>query len=377
MAMDVYLDNAASTSLRPGALDAMMPYFLKHHGNPSGGHKEARIARQAIEESRDSVAEILGCEPSEVIFTSGGTESDNLAVRGSLVGVEGRALYSAIEHPAIMTTLEEFNAQEIPVTSDGRLDMVEFRKALGPDVQFVSVMAANNEVGSIQNLAPIGEVVRELAPDAVIHTDAIQAAPWFDLKDVTAAVDLLSISAHKFGGPNGVGALVHKKGTRLAPQQTGGGHEQERRGGTQNTAGIVGLARALEITVAERDVEVPRIRALRDQLAAGILSGIDGVTTTIDLADSLPNICHLLLAGVESEVLLFLLEKEGVMASAASSCASGAIGLSHVLAALGGDAAKATGAVRLSLGWDTTQADIERGISAVVSSVATARERSR
>ncbi|MFV1991406.1 MAG: cysteine desulfurase family protein, partial [Acidimicrobiales bacterium] len=231
------------------------------------------------------------------------------------------------------------------------------------------------EIGVIQDMDAVAEIVRACAPQAILHSDAVQAAPWCELGPVTEVVDLMSISAHKFGGPNGVGVLVQRKGTVLTAQQTGGGQEQERRGGTQNVAGIVGMAEALNITVRQREVEINRVRSLRDRLTSEILSGTSGVSCTVPQELGLPNISHLLLHEVESEVLLVLLEREGVMASAASSCASGAVGQSHVLAALGDRAAESRGAIRLSLGWSTTEEDVERGVAGFLSSIKLASER--
>ncbi len=351
-----------------------MPYFQVHHGNPSGGHRVARRARQAVEESRDSVAAHVGCSPNELIFTSGGTESDNLAVRGVLEARPGLALCSAIEHPAVIDTVELLGGSTVNVDESGLLDLDDLGTKLSSDISLVSVMMANNEIGVIQDMAAIAERVREAAPQAVVHTDAVQAAPWCELAPVTAVVDLLSLSAHKFGGPNGVGALVHRKGVALSAQQSGGGQEQERRGGTQNVAGIVGLAAALDLTVSQRGEEYTRVKTLRDRLTNEILAGTAGVRCTVPQADGLPNISHLLLDSVESEVLLVLLEREGVMASAASSCASGAVGHSHVLAALGENTAAARGAIRLSLGWCSTEDDVERGVAGFLSAMKLASE---
>jgi cysteine desulfurase len=254
-----------------------------------------------------------------------------------------------------------------------RLDAL--RAALGDDVAIVSVMAVNNEVGTITDLGPVASVVRDRAPGALLHTDAVQAASWLDLRVVWPHVDLLSLSAHKFGGPKGVGVLAVREGAAIDALIVGGGQERERRSGTHNVAGIVALAEALAATDAERAEEVARIGALRDRLVAGLVAGVSGLRETVGPADKVAGSAHVLVDGIESESLLYLLDEAGVCASAASACASGAMDPSHVLAAMGVDRAWAAGALRLTLGRTTTEADVDEATTAITTAVATLRQR--
>jgi len=375
----VYLDHAATTPMRPEAVDAMLPWLTTGYGNPSGSHAVSRAARQAVDEARDVVAECLGAEPADVIFTGGGTESDNLAVAGVAAATGGTAVCSAVEHHAVLHPVEALGGHVIPVDELGIVDLEALRAALAasPDVAVVSVMLANNEVGTVQALAPVAEVVRREAPGAALHTDAVQAFAWLDLVERAAPADLISIAAHKFGGPKGVGALVARPGVKLEPLLRGGGQERDRRSGTHNVAGIVAMAAAMRATVEQRTATVARLRALRDRLADQLLA-LEGVVETAGRAtrdQRLPNICHLRIDGIESEALLVLLDDAGVCASAGSACASGALEPSHVLAAMGVAAASARSSVRLSLGWPTTAADIDFAVDAIQSAVASLRER--
>ena len=377
--MTVYLDHAATTPMRPEAVDAMLPWLTTGYGNPSGSHAVSRAARQAVDEARDVVAECLGAEPADVIFTGGGTESDNLAVAGVAAATGGTAVCSAVEHHAVLHPVEALGGHVIPVDELGIVDLEALRAALAasPDVAVVSVMLANNEVGTVQALAPVAEVVRREAPGAALHTDAVQAFAWLDLVERAAPADLISIAAHKFGGPKGVGALVARPGVKLEPLLRGGGQERDRRSGTHNVAGIVAMAAAMRATVEQRTATVARLRALRDRLADQLLA-LEGVVETAGRAtrdQRLPNICHLRIDGIESEALLVLLDDAGVCASAGSACASGALEPSHVLAAMGVAAASARSSVRLSLGWPTTAADIDFAVDAIQSAVASLRER--
>jgi cysteine desulfurase len=346
----VYLDHAATTPLRAEAFEAMRPWLTTAFGNPSGGHRVAREARRAVDEARDAVAAALGCEPGEVIFTSGGTEADNLAVIGTLAARPGGAVCSAIEHHAVLH----------PVDLDG------LAAALAPGVSIVSVMLANNEVGTIQDLAAVAAVVADRAPAAVLHTDAVQAVAWLDVAALAAPAALVSIAGHKFGGPQGVGALVARRGTALRPLLLGGGQERELRSGTHNVAGIVGMAAALTATVADRSPAASRVAGLRDRLAARVVEGVPGAVVTAAGVRRLPSIAHLRLPGVESEALLVLLDDAGVCASAGSSCASGAMEPSHVLAAMGVGRDEARTALRLSLGRTSAEADVDAGSAAVI-----------
>jgi cysteine desulfurase len=374
-----YLDNAATTPVRPSAVEAMLPFLSGVYGNPSGAHRMAREANRALDDAREQLAAVLGAEPGQVVFTGGGTEADNLAISGTVEASGGVPVCSAIEHHAVLDPVVHHGGRVVTAGGDGRVDLESLVDALDESVSIVSIMLANNETGAIQPLAEAAELVRRNAPQALLHTDAVQALCWLDVAEVARDADLVSVSAHKFGGPKGVGALVVRDRARLAPLIRGGGQERERRGGTQNVAGIVAMAVAATETVAERPSAVPAVAARRDRLADGILTALDGVTeTAVDGADrsaKTANICHLCFEGVESEALLFLLEKQDLMASAASSCASGAMDPSHVLAAMGLPRHLAFGSLRLSLGYQTTDADVDAALAAVPAAVARLRER--
>lgn len=379
-----YLDHAASTPMRPEAVEVLLEVACTHHANPSGAHRAARAARQVIEEARDLVAESLGARPGEVVFTSGGTEADNLAVFGVCARRPGAVVASAIEHPAVAEPVAAVGGVTVGVDRRGVLDLDALGETLGriraggDEVALVSVMAVNNEVGTIQPLAEVADLVRERAPGAALHTDAVQAVPWVDVATRAAPFDLLSVSAHKFGGPKGVGVLVVREGTALAAQVRGGGQERERRSGTPNVAGIAATAVALRAAVAERPATVTRVGALRDRLADGLTATVPGLVETgvgrgadgrADRSHKVEGNCHVCIDGVESESLLFLLEEAGVEASAASSCASGAMAPSPVLAAMGVGRSEARGALRLSLGATSTEADVEAALVALPAAV--------
>jgi cysteine desulfurase len=368
-----YLDHAATTPLRPEARDAMLPWLGERFGNPSGAHPVARRARQAVDEARDVVADVVGCRPGDVVFTGGGTEADNLAVRGVHAARPGPVVCTAIEHEAVLGPVELVGGRTVAVDRRGIVDLDALAAALTPDTTLVSVMAANNEVGAVQPLGEVAEVVARRARGAVVHTDAVQAAPWLDLRDLAAGAGLISISAHKLGGPQGVGALVVRRGTPLRALTLGGGQERELRSGTHNVAGIAGMAAALRAVAASRPATAARVGALRDRLADGLLRSLPGaVETGVEAGDRgrrLPGTLHLCLPGIESEALLFLLDEAGVCASAASACASGAQQASHVLAAMGVPPETATGALRLSLGWTSTDADVDRALDAIPAAV--------
>lgn len=385
MALDpvvpTYLDHAASTPMRPEAVEAMLPFLTTHHGNPSGSHAAARHARRAVDDARDAVAALVGCAPGEVVFTSGGTESDVTAVTGVAAARPGPVAVSSIEHAAVRApAVATGRAVLLPVDAVGRVDL----DAVPPDAAVVSVGLANNEVGTIH---PLDDLADRLGADTVLHTDAVQAAAWLDLPTLAAPAHLVSLSAHKLGGPKGVGALVVRAGTPLTPLLTGGGQERGRRSGTPNVAGIVGFGVAAAIAAAERDEKAARASALRDRLAAGVLAAIPDCVETVVPADTapgpgtvrghvLPGHLHLCLDGVAADEVLFLLDQDGVAATAASSCSSGATEPSAVLAALGVPVERARGSLRLTLGWSTTDADVDRALAVVPDAVARARGRS-
>lgn len=373
-----YLDHAATTPMRPEARAAMEPLLGDVFGNPSGSHQWARRARRHLDDARDAVAEALGAHPSEVVFTSGGTEADNLAIFGVLGAVGGRALCSAVEHHAVLEPVLASGGATVAVDSSGRIDLDALDVALraaGPPVSVVSTMAANNEVGTVQDLGEVAAAVRHPSPATVLHTDAVAAAPWLDLVHCAAPAGLVSVSGHKVGGPKGIGALVVRRGTPIAPLLRGGGQEQERRSGTPDVAGAVGFAAALAATVRQRAETSIRVEGLRARLLAGLVAAVPDVVVTspLDAVDRTPGTIHLCVPGVEREALLFLLDEAGVGASWGSSCASGATEASHVLAALGVAPDLAAGALRLSLGWCSTDADVDAALVAVPAAVARLR----
>ena len=383
--------------MRPEAITAMLPYLDGQFANPSGSHRFSRLARQAVDEARDDVAEALGCQPGEVVFTSGGTEADNAAIFGSVRRSGGVAVCSAVEHHAVLHCVEHLGGEIVAVDHRGVIDLVALESTLarvvarGDRVAVVSVMAVNNEVGSITPMRDVARVVRAQAPSAVLHSDAVQAACWCDLRDIVLVTDVVSLSAHKFGGPKGVGVMVQKSGVALEPLIMGGGQERDRRSGTTNVAGIVATAVALRATIAGRDAECRRIATLRARLVAAIRSQLDDVIETVPtevpntvsgadtppMVNTVPGIAHLCFGGVESEALLFLLDEAGVCASAASACASGAMETSHVLRAMNVEPHYARGALRLSLGHTTTDHDVDVAIEAVVRSVTRLRSNSQ
>jgi cysteine desulfurase len=369
-----YLDHAATTPMRAEAVEAMVALLADGWGNPSGSHAVARRARRALDEARDVVAASLGCQPAEVVFTAGGTEADNLAVTGVVQRRGGVAVCPASEHHAVLHPVEHAKGRVVGVDGAGAVDLGALAEALDDTVSIVSVMTANNEVGTVTDLAAVAEVVRTGAPGAVLHTDAVQAFTWLDVAAHAAPADLVSVSAHKFGGPQGVGALVVRTGVALDALLLGGGQEHERRSGTQNLAGIVAMAAAMRAAVDERAATVARVGALRDRLADGLLAMVPGLVETVPRARKVAGACHVCIEGVESESLLFLLDRAGVAASAASACASGAQEASHVLAAMGVPRSLAAGALRLSLGRDSTDADVDAVLAVLPDAVARLRE---
>jgi cysteine desulfurase len=362
-----YLDHAASGPLHPVAAEAMRPWIGSRFGNPSGAHRVARAARVAVEDARDAVAALLGVHPGGVVFTSGGTEADNLAVMGTALARPGALVISAVEHPAV-TEAALASGREVrvaPVHPNGILDLSGLRPLLGPDVALVSIQIANHETGVTQAFSDIAARVRKWAPRAVLHTDAVQAALWMDVAEAAAAADAVSISGHKIGGPQGVGVLAFRGEAPMRPLLHGGGQERDLRSGTQNVAAIAGLgavAAALPDGRAERG---PAVEMLRDRLAAMILADADGCIQTAADTPRVPGHLHLRFPGVESEALLVLLDQEGVCASAGAACASGALEPSPVLLAMGIDKVEARSSLRLTLGPATSTEEIVAAALAV------------
>ena len=372
--MGTYLDHAASTPMRVEAIEAMTPYLDGMYANPSGSHRFAREARKALDEARDLVAATLGCKPGEVVFTSGGTEGDNHAILGAVRRFGGVAVCPAAEHHAVLHCVEHVNGVAVRVNNVGTVDLDDLQRVLEEateeqPITVVSVMAVNNEVGSITPMRDVARIVRKYAPNAILHTDAVQAACWVDLREITPLVDALSLSAHKFGGPKGVGVMVIKTGKNLEPLIFGGGQERDRRSGTHNVSGIIATAKALEVTDKTRAEETERVTKLRDRLVDEIRAKVDGVLETVPREHRVPGVAHLCFSGLENEALLFLLDQADVYASAASACASGAMEPSHVLEAMGIERSWSNGALRLSLGHTTTDAEIDLAVSAIVSAV--------
>jgi cysteine desulfurase len=364
----IYLDHSATTPVDPRVVEAMSPYFTEHYGNASGLHRQARASARALDQARREVAEILGCKPKEVVFTSCGSESDNLAIRGvawaaKLAGKGHHLITSPIEHHAVSHTIDQlcdkfgFEQTVVPVDEYGMVKPDNVTRAIRPDTALISIIYANNEVGSIEPLAEIGAIAREHG--IPFHTDAVQAGSYLDLNVDRLNVDLLSLSGHKFYAPKGVGVLYVRQGTPLLPQQTGGGHEGSRRAGTENIPYIVGITTALKLAQEERAGENARLATLRDQLVDGVLTAIPGAQLTGHPEQRLPGHASFVIAGVEADGLLMHLDMAGVCAASGSACTSGMPEPSHVLVAMGVEHTLALGALRLTLGRSTTQADVE------------------
>ena len=362
----VYLDHSATTPLDPEVLQAMMPYLTEEFGNASSVYGLGQRARQAIDQARDEVAAFYGVAAKEVIFTSGGTEGDNLAFRGIAARNADRGRHvitSTIEHDAVLRSAEAlerdgFEVTRLPVDRFGLVDPLALREALRPDTILVSIMHANNEIGTIEPIRELVGVTRERS-DAYFHTDAVQSTGKIPVRVDQLGVDLLSMSAHKLHGPKGVGGLIARSGVRLEPQLLGGGHERNRRAGTENVAGIVGLAKAVGIAHRDMDKNMAQLTALRDRLIEGVLDRIPRAELTGHPQRRLPHHASFLFQGVEGESLLLQLDMEGIAASSGSACTSGSLEPSHVILALGYPQERALGSLRLSVGKGNTDADID------------------
>ena len=374
--MFIYLDNAATTRVSDAALDAMLPYFRQQYGNPSSLYAFGQEAKEALERARATVAGVLNCEPREIIFTSGGSEADNQAIR-SAAAIGARAgkrhiISTAFEHHAVLHTLSKLEKEGFEVTlldvhSDGLVRVEELAAAIRPDTCLVTVMYANNEIGTIQPIADIGRVCRERG--VLFHTDAVQAAGHLPIDVRAQNIDLLSLSAHKFHGPKGVGALYARRGIALTNLIEGGAQERGRRAGTENTAGIVGMAAALDEAARNMERDSAKMTALRDRLIAG-LSRIPHSALNGDAERRLPGNVSFCFEGIEGESLLLLLDDKGVCASSGSACTSGSLDPSHVLLAIGRPHEVAHGSLRLTLSGETSEEDIDYTIKAVKEVVA-------
>ena len=360
----VYLDHAATTSVRDEVLEAMLPYFKDSFGNASSVHSFGREAKKALDTARETVAEILNADFNEIIFTSGGTESNNLAIKGVAHQYKQRGMHlitSAIEHPAVLNPMKElekegFTVTYLPVNEQGIVSVEAFQNAVRDDTILVSIMHANNEIGTIQPIAAIGKIARDRG--ILMHTDAVQSVGYLNIDVDDLNVDLLTLSAHKIYGPKGVGALYVRKGVQLVPQIRGGAQERRKRAGTENTAGIVGLAKALELAHREQAAVVPKIEKLRDRLLEGILQ-IPHTRLNGSRTERLPNNINVCFEFIEGESLLLNLDLKGIAGSSGSACTSGSLEPSHVLLALGLPHEIAHGSLRLTLGRDNTDAEID------------------
>ena len=362
----IYLDHSATSPLDPEVLDAMLPYLRDNFGNASSVYGLGQAARRAVDQARDEVAAYFGVQAREVVFTSGGTEGDNFAWRGVAVrnADRGRHLItSTVEHDAVLRSAEAletegFEVTRLPVDREGVVDPDDLRRALRPDTTLVSIMHANNEIGTIEPIEELVAVTRDHST-AYFHTDAVQSTGKIPTDFNTLGVDLLAMSAHKLHGPKGTGCLLIRSGVRIQPQILGGGHERNRRAGTENVAGIVGLARALAIARRDFDHNTAHLRRLRDRLISGVLDRIPGSRLTGHPTNRLPHHASFLFDGVEGESLLLQLDMQGVAASSGSACTSGSVEPSHVILALGYPRERAVGSLRLSVGKENRDDEVE------------------
>ena len=367
----IYLDHAATTAVRPEALEAMLPLFSEQYGNPSSIYRHAQEARKAVDEARSTVARILGVRSNEVIFTSGGTESDNTAIKGVALASKqwgNHIVTTAIEHHAVLHTcqfLEKFgfDITYVPVDGEGIVDIKALEQAITDRTVLVSVMYANNEIGTVQPVSEISGILKsrskQLGHNIAFHADAVQAPGSLDLNVDRLGVDLLSLSSHKFYGPKGAGVLYVRRGTPFLPQQQGGAQERYRRAGTENTPGIVGTAVALKLAVAEQESESRRLTAMRDRIIREILKLVPGTRLNGHPTRRLPNNVNFSFESVEGEPVLLGLDFAGICASSGSACTSASLDPSHVLTAIGLPADAAHGSLRLTLGRDNTEEDVD------------------
>ncbi|MEE2656156.1 MAG: cysteine desulfurase family protein [Chloroflexota bacterium] len=382
----VYLDHAATTPLRAEALEAMIPYFTEVFGNPSSIHSIGQQARKALESARESVAKVLDCRASEVVFTGGGTESDNAALKGGAFALKqtgNHIVTTSVEHHAVLHTCHQlenfgFEVTYVPVDSDGLVDPAAVSAAVTDKTVLVSVMYVNNEIGTVQPIQEISSLVRERAEamghTVLIHTDAVQAAGYLSLSVKELGVDMLSLSAHKFHGPKGVGILYVKRGTPFVPLLMGGGQERERRSGTENIAGIVGAAAALKLSEEERETTSTHCRLLRDRIIAAIPELVPGTLLNGHPIKRLENNVNVCFPGLEAEPVLLGLDLKGVFASSGSACSTASLEPSHVLTAIGRPADIARGSLRVTVGRETTEEDVDYFLETVQSVVQRLRE---
>jgi cysteine desulfurase len=386
----VYLDFNATTPVEPAVLDAMLPYFSAEFGNAASIHTPGQRARAAVETAREQVAALIGAHAQEIVFTSGGTESDNHAIFGvvaqpilavhSSVFLSGRTphiITTAIEHEAVLNACQALEKEGVAVTylhvdRDGRIDLEELRQSVRPETTLITIMHANNELGTVQPLEEIGRIAKE--QDIYFHTDAVQSAGKVAIDVNDLQVDLLSLSGHKFYAPKGIGALYIRSGTRLRQLLYGGHHQRGFRPGTENVAGIVGLGKAAEIARKSLAEDARHISALRDKLEHGLLTRVPQSRVNGGAAPRTPNTTNLGFPGIEGEALLIALDLKGLACSTGAACSSGAVEPSHVLTAIGLPPEEARASLRFSLGRHTTSADIDFALNVVPAAVAQLRE---
>jgi cysteine desulfurase len=370
-AMHIYLDYNATTPVDRAVLEAMLPYFAENFGNASSIHSSGQRGRSAVDAARDSVAALIGAKAAEVVFTSGGTEADNLALFGSVMASNQsrkHVITTAIEHHAVLNAAQALEKQGIDVTyvsvgSDGVVDPQDIRRELRPETILISVMHANNELGTIQPIEEIGRIAAEA--DVYFHCDAVQSAGKMPLDVNRLGVDLLSVSAHKIYGPKGVGALYVRTGTPLAPQSHGGHHERDLRPGTENVPGIAGFGKAAELAKMNCEMDAARVAVLRDRLEEMLTGSLGSVHVNGDRARRVANTTNLAFAGAGGEALVIALDLQGISCSTGAACSSGAVEPSHVLLAIGLSADEARSSLRFSLGRATTSDEVDRAIAII------------
>ena len=382
----VYLDHAGTTPLDSKVLEAMVPYFTQHFGNPSSLHSVGQEARYALDEARERVAGVLNCRPREIVFTAGGTESDNAAIHGVATALHetgNHIVTSSVEHHAVLHACQYLESQGFEVTylsvdADGMVQPEAVYNAINERTTLVSIMYGNNEIGTINPISEIAKSVKkraeELSRTIVFHTDAVQAAGYLSLDVAELGVDLLSLSGHKFHGPKGTGVLYMKRGSPYLPLIHGGGQERERRSGTENIPGIIGLSLALEAADTVREETSQRCAALRDRIIDSVLQQIPGSRLNGHATQRLPNNANFSFTGVEGEPILLGLDMARIAASSGSACSSGSLEPSHVLLALGQSAEIARGSLRLTLGRDNTEDEVEYLLGVLVDLVQRLRQ---
>ena len=384
----IYLDHAATTPLAPQVFEAMKPHFSDTFGNPSSIYTLAQQAREAVDVARDKVAKVLNCKTSEIVFTSGGTESDNAAIKGTAIALKNvgnHVITSSIEHHAVLHSCQQleqmgFDVTYLPVDEFGKVSLSDIENAITAKTILVSIIMVNNEIGTVQQISDVSKLIKHKANSynttIPFHTDAVQAAGYLDLNVQQLGVDLLSLSAHKFYGPKGVGCLFIRKGMPFEPQQAGGGQERERRSGTLNVPGIVGLGNAVELAEQRRNTVVTHCANLRDKLIKELLETVPGTKLNGHPVDRVANNVNVSFEGVDGEPILLGLDFAGILGSSGSACSSASLEPSHVLLAIGLNAQEARGSLRLTLGLNNSEQEIEKTLDVLASLVKKLREMS-